>query len=347
MVAMKKTFNPLLIVLLFLVVGSNLLLYRSPITPYVLPTTPNGAVIGSLIDFSVVVPFLILALTRKKGFAVKRVITWMVIGAVAARFIIPGEYFEPFSFIPYTAIAIEGLLLLAEIGLIVILLCRLPQLITATKQQQFSPLFVFPEVVESKVSKLPIVKIIAAEGMMFYYAFGSWKKKVPEGEGVLTLHKKSSMIAFYVMLIHAIVIETIGFHWWLHEKSWLLSLILLLLNGYTVIYFIADIQVVRLNPLQIRDRKLYVSLGLSKRMVIPFGDISEIEWGRDIEAANLKDKEMIEFIAKDFEEPKPDCILHLKEPLEATLLFGMKRHYSKVALKVDEPQKLRAILEEQ
>lgn len=344
MFALKRNYKPLLLSLLILVITSNVLLYRSPLSSMILTPDNSTVVIGSLIDFSIIVPFLILALTRNKGFTLKRFVTWMVVGIIAARFIIPMEFFKPFAFIPYVAIAAEGLIILTEIGLVFLLVRRLPAIIEATRQHELSPLFAFPKIVEEKVSAHPILRIFAAEGLMFYYAFGSWRKTPPTGDGVITLHKNTSMIAFYIMLIHAIVIETIGFHWWLHEKSFVLSLVLLILNVYSIIYILGDIQAVRLNPLFIRGRKLHVSLGLGKRMVVPFEAIGSMDWGKDAEAVNLKDKNLIHFMAQDFETPKPDCVLHLKEPIEVTLFMGVRKPYDKVALKVDEPHQLKTML---
>lgn len=86
------------------------------------------------------------------------------------------------------------------------------------------------------------------------------------------------------MLIHGIVIETIGIHWWLHEKSMLLSILLLILNVYSVIFFMADIQAVRLNPVYATHDKLYLSLGLMKRTELRFENIAEL----------VEDKELLQ-----------------------------------------------------
>lgn len=100
--------------LLLLVLVSNYVAYRLPAIP--MPDDSRAVVIGSLLDLAIVAPLLILAMTRKKGFTLKRFITFMVIGLVAARFIIPHEYFEPFKFIPYAAIGLEGLIVLRKSG---------------------------------------------------------------------------------------------------------------------------------------------------------------------------------------------------------------------------------------
>lgn len=329
--------------LLLLVLVSNYLAYRLPVIP--MPDDSRAVVIGSLLDLAIVAPFLILAMTRKKGFTLKRFITFMVIGLVAARFIIPSEYFEPFKFIPYAAIGLEGLIVLAEIGLLFLLMKHLPGILRELKQESNSGLFAFPTLVKERVSSHPLISIVAAETLMFYYAFASWKRKPPIGEAFFSLHQKTSLLAFNIMLIHAIVIETIGIHWWLHEKSMILSIVLLVLNVYSVIYFIADIQTVRLNPLTMKENRMQVSLGLGKRMEIPFDAINKIDWFEEAAQCNLKSKGLVEFIARDLEEAKPNCVLHFKEPLKATLFMGMEKTYEMAAIRLDEPERFREVLE--
>ncbi|MDW0116442.1 beta-carotene 15,15'-monooxygenase [Sporosarcina thermotolerans] len=329
--------------LLLFVLVSNYFVYRLPAIP--MPENARAVVIGSLVDLAIVAPLLMLSLTRKKGFSLKRFITFMVMGLIAARFIIPINYFEPFKFVPYAAIGVEGLIVLAELGLIFLLIKHLPRIIKEIKEHQVSSLFAFPALVKEKVSSHPLISIVAAESLMFYYAFASWKRKPPVGEIMFSLHQKTSLLAFYIMLIHAIVIETIGIHWWLHGKSAILSIVLLILNIYTVIYFIADIQAVRLNPLKMNENHMQVSLGLGKRMEIPYDAIGKIDWGLDAEHYNLKSKGLIEFMARDFEEVKPHCIIHFSRPLKATLFLGMEKEFTATTLRVDEPERFRHILE--
>lgn len=134
------------------------------------------------------------------------------------------------------------------------------------------------------------------------------EKKPPEDPTAITLHKNTSSIAFNIMLIHAIVIETIGIHWWLHDKSALLSVVLLVLNVYSVIYFIGDIQATRLNPLTFKDENLNVSLGLNKRISVPLESIRAVRWGAKPETGTLS------FVAKDFEEPEPQVVIDFHTP---------------------------------
>ncbi len=141
-----------------------------------------------------------------------------------------------------------------------------------------------------------IIKVLCSELFMFYYALFAWKKKAPEG---ITLHKNSSYIAFMIMIIHAIVIETLGIHWWLHDKSAILSIILLVLNVYSIFFFLGDMNAVRLNPIHFTNDSMYISLGLMKRAKIAYSDIEAIiEDPQELEKKIKKDT--LDFIANEF-----------------------------------------------
>ncbi|MFS0575937.1 beta-carotene 15,15'-monooxygenase [Sporosarcina sp. 179-K 3D1 HS] len=330
--------------LLAFTLASNFLIYRLPaVIPA--PAYSRGVVFGSLLDLAIIAPLLILAMTRKKGFTVKRFITFMVVGLVVARFIIPASYFEPFQFVPYAAIGLEGVILLAEIGLIVLLAKHMPTILREIKTGSVSGLFAFPAMVKEKVSSHPLISIIIAESLMFYYAIASWKQAPPLEESKFYLHRKTSLIAFYIMLIHAIVIETVGLHWFFHDKSVILSIVLILLNVYTVLYFIAEIQAIRLNPIELGEDKMRVSLGLGKRMEIPYKAIADIISGESANSYKLEEKGLIQFVAKDFEESKPQFVLHFNRPLQATLFMGIEKQYTSAAIRVDEPERFIRALE--
>lgn len=337
----------LLLFLLILVLCSNTLIYRSPITSSVLQGDTNWVVIGSLIDLAVVAPLLIVFLKRGKKTYIKSFITWMVTGLVFARFLIPSAYFEPFTYIPIAAIGLEAFIVLAELGLVALLIWRLPGIIKWIKVHSESPLYSLPAAVEDRVGSHFLLRALASEFVMFYYAFASWKKKPPVGGAYFSLHQKTSLIAFYIMLIHAIVIETAAVHWMIHEMSVIVSLIMLLLNIYAVMFFIGDIQAVRLNPLTVRDEKIYVSLGLGKRLVIPIEEIKGIKWDKAAEEEKINNRDTIAFIAKDFETLHPHCIIEFKRPLEASFFMGFKKTYMKAAIRLDEPDRFRALIDQE
>ncbi|CAN7501289.1 hypothetical protein [Rossellomorea sp. LjRoot5] len=66
-----------------------------------------------------------------------------------------------------------------------------------------------------------------------------------------------------------------------------------------------------------------------------------MEWGE-----KKPSKCTMVFMQKDFEEIHPQVILILKDPVEATLFMGRREEISKVALRVDDPEKLERLLEQ-
>ena len=82
-----------------------------------------------------------------------------------------------------------------------------------------------------------LVDIIVTECKLIYYAFLSWREKVPEGEYVYSYHKKTGAIGVYIMIIHATLIESIGFHYLFHQWNPVVAWVLLILNVYAMFYF--------------------------------------------------------------------------------------------------------------
>ncbi len=78
------------------------------------------------------------------------------------------------------------------------------------------------------------------------------------------------------MIIHATAIESIGFHYLLHQWNPVIAWILLILNVYAMIYFIAEIQAIRKNPLVVTEEQVIIQIGLGKKIVMPFTQIDNI-----------------------------------------------------------------------
>ena len=121
-----------------------------------------------------------------------------------------------------------------------------------------------------------LIDVILTECKLIYYAFLSWREKVPTGKSVYSYHKKTGAIGVYIMIIHATAIESIGFHYLLHQWNPVIAWILLILNVYAMIYFIAEIQAIRKNPLVVTEEQVIIQIGLGKKIVMPFTQIDNI-----------------------------------------------------------------------
>ncbi|OES43411.1 hypothetical protein [Domibacillus iocasae] len=324
------------IAFLILVLTSNMLLYRPAVQEFFSIQIESGIAIVSLIDLVIIAPVIAYFVFN---LSVKQMIGLMVTGLIAARLLIPVEYFAPYKGILYAGIAAEGLLLVMEVGLLFYVLRKIP--LIRKKMRGTAAIYSMLPAVEKAAGNNKLVTIVVSEFLMIYYAFFAWRKKAPSHDDVVTMHMKTSAIAMNMMLIHAIVIETIGIHWWLHEKSIWISIVLLVLNVYSVIFFLAETQVIGLNPIEIKEGKLYAAQGLTKCIIVPLEKVKEVKWGAK------PHKEVLEFILKDFEPLEVQVVITLREPLEATMFMGSKKAVTELALRVDEPEKLKQLLQKE
>ncbi|MCR8642762.1 beta-carotene 15,15'-monooxygenase [Paenibacillus sp. N1-5-1-14] len=330
--------RPIWLLFLGLILSSNVMLYQTAFGKQMLTPETQGVVIGSLIDLMIMLP--ILWMLYKGKFVMKQAIILTAMGAILARFLIPSSMLAPYAAVTWIGLGIEALIIGMELFLIVALVRYLPRIRTKVKSSNLSFLFAFPHAVESYRKKKPIIQALCSEVLVFYYAFFTWKKKSESG---ITLHHKSSYIALQIMLIHSIVIETLVIHFWLHEKSAVISIVLLLLNIYTIVFILADIQATRLNPVRFDRGTMYLSLGLLKRAEIRMDQIeSIIEDSATLQSKPTKDT--ISFVARDFDEVHPHLILRMKEPLRVIMFMGIEKSYTYVAIRSDHPVQLREML---
>ncbi|RDW20479.1 beta-carotene 15,15'-monooxygenase [Oceanobacillus chungangensis] len=326
------------LLLLGLILGSNIVLYNTNLGNIILPTDTALVVFGSLFDLIIFVPVFFM-LYRKK-FSIKLAIALVAAGCILARVVIPSSMLLPFEPVIWTGIAIEAVIIFYEIVLIIAFVRYMPKVINDVKGSSLPVIFSFQQAVDRYVKNNPIIHVICSEGLIYYYAFFSWKEKPASG---VTLYKNTSYIAVQGMLLHALVIETLAVHWWLHNVSVILSVILLIMNIYTFILIIGNIQALRLNPIYADNRAMYISMGLFKRMKIEFDNIENIVEDSAILERKLA-KDTIDFLVSDFEKVYPDFILHMNNPVKVTYLMGIKKAYSKIAIRSDSPAELKQIL---
>lgn len=334
--------KPLWLLMLVLIISSNFLLYKTTIGEFFLSEDAQLIALGSIIDLFIFLPLFIML--YRKNFTFKSFIIVLGLGGVLVRFLIPNSLLGTYQAIAWISfgigVAVEGIIVLVELLLIVSLVRYMPKIFRKVKGSDLPTLFSFPQAVYQYVQNHFLIRAICSEFLMFYYAFGSWKKKPYLG---ITMHKNSSFIAFQIMLIHAIIVETIGVHYWLHGKAPILSIIFLIFNIYSVIFFLADLQALRLHPIHFDSASFYISLGLMKRAKIDYANIETIIEDPALLHHKLS-KDTIDFIIRDFEKVYPDFILKMKTPQKVTVFMGMEKVYQYIAIKCDSPEELKVYI---
>ncbi|MED2761528.1 hypothetical protein P4283_05455 [Bacillus thuringiensis] len=322
-----------------LIMLSNYLLYALPIVP----AAPKEVVLGSLLDCMFVIPIITYFFIIRKRYSLTYIVPVVIAGYIFARFIIPSDYLQDFSYVSYIIIAGEIAFVCLELFLLYKIVRKLPTIIKKYKEykSEYSSFsYAIDAAFDATMKRNKLIDIIVTECKLIYYAFLSWREKVPEGEYVYSYHKKTGAIGVYIMIIHATLIESIGFHYLLHQWNPVIAWILLILNVYAMIYFIAEIQAMRKNPLNVTEEQVIIQIGLGKKIVIPFTQIDNIAFYKGDELLTAKEgKQVLDATVMEFIKEPATFEITLKEPVKAQLLYGFSKTVSRVHLNVDEERK--------
>lgn len=324
--------------LVSLIMLSNYLLYALPIVP----AAPKEVVLGSLLDCMFVIPIITYFFIIRKRYSLTYIVPVVIAGYIFARFIIPSDYLQDFSYVSYIIVAGEIAFVCLELFLLYKIVRKLPTIIKKYKEykSEYSSFsYAIDAAFDATMKRNKLIDIIVTECKLIYYAFLSWREKVPEGEYVYSYHKKTGAIGVYIMIIHATLIESIGFHYLLHQWNPVIAWVLLILNVYAMFYFLAEIQAMRKNPLIVTKEQVIIQIGLGKKIVIPFTQIDNIAFYKDELLTAKEGKQVLDATVMEFiKEPAPFEIT-LKEPVKAQLLYGFSKTVSRVHLNVDEERK--------
>ncbi|WP_336972577.1 hypothetical protein [Bacillus thuringiensis] len=324
--------------LVSLIMLSNYLLYALPIVP----AAPKEVVLGSLLDCMFVIPIITYFFIIRKRYSLTYIVPVVIAGYIFARFIIPSDYLQDFSYVSYIIVAGEIAFVCLELFLLYKIVRKLPTIIKKYKEykSEYSSFsYAIDATFDATMKRNKLIDIIVTECKLIYYAFLSWREKVPEGEYVYSYHKKTGAIGVYIMIIHATLIESIGFHYLLHQWNPVIAWILLILNVYAMIYFIAEIQAMRKNPLIVTEEQVIIQIGLGKKIVIPFTQIDNIAFYKDELLTAKEGKQVLDATVMEFIKEPATFEITLKEPVKAQLLYGFSKTVSRVHLNVDEERK--------
>ncbi|MBP0726932.1 hypothetical protein J5Y03_17375 [Bacillus sp. RG28] len=347
MISISRTKWMWFYLLLTLVVSSNILIYQLTI----MQPLPNQVALGTLFDFIITIPLLTYFFIIRKRYSWKYLLSIAFLGYGAAYLIIPHNMLTSFHNTSYIPVFFEGVFLFIELYIGYKLIRKLPAIIrnfnnnypnTSTFQERLE------EALMLHLKPSRTIDIISSEITMLYYSLFSWRKKqvsVLENEAVFTFHKKTSFVAFYVMMIHAIVLESIEFHFLLHSWSPVISFIALLLNVYAVLLFLAEIQAIRLCPIFLTNHQLHFQIGVMKRLKVSLEDIKSVHYYDGPEKISKKEsKHIFDGVLSEFMKEKPSIEIELHSPKKAKFLYGISKNVTKIHLRPDEPQRFYEVV---
>ncbi|MDR7071102.1 hypothetical protein [Fictibacillus barbaricus] len=333
------------LLLLSIVIGSNALLYKAPIFHPV----PSPVLIGSMFDFLIVVPILTYYYIIRKRYSWKLTVLAALVSYGLAAFIIPDSLLKKVSFLSQVLLLLEAGFFVVELYLLITVLRRISR-VKATFRElpaELPFLIKIKQAFNRHFSRTRMMDSAVSEITMIYYALFSWKKPPMLSGDIFTYHKKTSFIALNLMLIHALLIESIGLHFFFIQIDHILSLILLFLNAYSVLFLLGHMQAVRKVPLIAGKQSLIINVGFYKGIIVPYCNIKELRRYEGPETIpHSEKKNTFEALVSDFTPEKPYIDLILIDELTVDLIYGFKKKVSRVVIKVDDSPALYKLIEE-
>ena len=180
--------------------------------------------------------------------------------------------------------------------------------------------------------------VMASEFAVFYYAFIPKTKKRFDKE--FTSYKNTALIIILYTFVLLMLVETLAVHFLIAMKSDLWAWIMSAMSLYTSLQLFAHIRAIKLRPITINDQGLDLHMGLASDAFIDFDNIETVDlFSKDKESNHVK-------IALLDGLEEHNIKIKLKEPVEVTKMFGIKKSSDTILFFVDEPLNLIELIKQ-
>ena len=180
------------------------------------------------------------------------------------------------------------------------------------------------------------LRILGLELIVFYYAFVGPRLRRSLMPNEFSYTEKSGLGGLLFALGFVTVVEGLVVHFLLRQWRPVAGWIFTGLHVYTLFWLAAAYQAARLRPLVVTDSTLLLRISLLWTAEIPLSQLASVE------AIKAMPDDKIVLRAAFGDDPK--LLLTLSEPVELQGLLGIRKQVTKIALYVDEPEKLQAAL---
>ena len=175
--------------------------------------------------------------------------------------------------------------------------------------------------------------IISSEIAVLYYAFVARKYKNIDYKSKFTSYKENGILLVLGTFLSLFLVETTGVHLLLSLWNRTIAWTLTALSFYTCIQLYAHIKAIKARPVQLNAGTLEIHNGLAGDALIRYDNIEKIELSNKIPSGR---KAIKIALIKGLENH--NCIVYLKQPVEVTKLFGIKKSTDVVLFFVDRPK---------
>lgn len=297
----------------------------------------NPEVLSSAItvDFLVLIPLIYFLIIRKRSIPKFTVITVFVLGVVLLSIFLPKEHSSLLDAVKTYLIPV------LELGIFSFLIYKVTQLSKNYKKSS-NDFYTNLKLAASEVFPKKIATVLVTEISMIYYGFLKWKSpKLSENE--FSYYKKNALVSILAGFTLLIVIETVWLHAFLVKWNLIAGWIITILSAYTGIQIFALTKSVIMRPYVIdkTEENLILRYGFFVDTLIPIHKIESLE----VSSKDLpEDKSVVPFSPLGT-LGEYNIILHMKEEIRFSGIYGLKRKAKSIAIFVDDKERFKNQLE--
>ena len=184
----------------------------------------------------------------------------------------------------------------------------------------------------------PMLRVAGVELATLYYAFvGPWRRR-PLRPDELGYTEKSGLGGLLFALGFIVTMEGLAAHFVVHALSPRLSWVLAAINAYSLIWLAAAYQAAHLRPVALSEDRLLVRTSLLWTVDVPRAAIASV--------TRIHETPRYDGVLRAAVGVEPELCVTLTEPVRARGLLGIERSVTRIALYVDEPEKLLSALDD-
>ncbi|MFD2566265.1 hypothetical protein [Pseudotenacibaculum haliotis] len=315
------------------IIGASLILLLKSSFFLENPETLSSAI---TLDFLIIIPLIHFLIIRKRNIPKFTVITVFVLGVITLSIFLPKEHSSLLDTVKTYLIPV------LELGIFSFLIYKVTQLSKNYKKSS-NDFYTNLKLATSEVFPKKIATILVTEISMIYYGFIKWRSpKLSENE--FSYHKKNALVSILAGFTLLIVIETVWLHAFLVKWNLIVGWIISILSAYTALQIFALAKSVAMRPYVIdaEEDTLILRYGFFTDASIPLNKIDHLE----ISSKDLpEDKSVVPFSPLGT-LGEYNVILHMKEEIRFSGIYGLKRKAKSIAIFVDEKESFRNQLQE-
>ncbi len=315
------------------IIGASLILLLKSSFFLENPETLSSAI---TLDFLITIPLIYFLIIRKRNIPKFTVITIFVLGVITLSIFLPKEHSSLLDTVKTYLIPV------LELGIFSFLIYKVTQLSKNYKKSS-NDFYTNLKLATSEVFPKKIATVLVTEISMIYYGFIKWRSpKLSENE--FSYHKKNALVSILAGFTLLIVIETVWLHAFLVKWNLIVGWIISILSAYTALQIFALAKSVAMRPYVIdaEEDALILRYGFFTDASIPLNKIDHLE----VSSKDLpEDKSVVPFSPLGT-LGEYNVILHMKEEIRFSGIYGLKRKAKSIAIFVDEKESFKNQLQE-